>query len=152
MGHDGRDDADGTAQDQARTRDLSSRRAPFVVAGRAEKVLQIVIRVGEIGHVVAGKETRSVARGDFEEVIDGRGERTKGLPLLGDRFQEPVVGCTDSGAILLRVIGQEVGCLMENGIGRTNLGEGGSRGLEAVGYQPVEAGEVVRQPLFSATR
>jgi hypothetical protein len=105
-GGDGGDEAHRAANDRARRGVLAAGSAALMIAGRPEIVLQIVVRSGEIGHVVAVEQTRPVAAGHLEEVAHGGAQRAGGCLSLDHLGQEGGIGAADLGPRMTCLIGE----------------------------------------------
>ena len=105
-GGDGGDQPDRAADDRAGRRVLAAGSAALMIAGRPEIVLQIIVRSGEIGHVVTVEQTRPVTARHLEEMSDGGAEGACGRLPLDHLGQEGGRGAADLGPRVAHLIGK----------------------------------------------
>lgn len=132
---DARQQAGLAAQHQAGVPRFAAGGSAFVVAGRPEGVLQIIVGARESGNVVAMEKVRRITGGHFEEVPN----RGREVPLVGDVIrhvaEEVVKRCLHLARGLVGGILQQVRRAPHPGVGGANGRPEGGRRCEPVGEQ-----------------
>ncbi len=111
-----------TAQDQAGGSHFTPRGAPVVIAIRPEKLLELIIRPGQLRHRIAGKEARPVTAGDLSEVHQRRFECPRSPLVARHRAQESPEATLHRQGLALVLVGEDVGRPMHPVIPHTHVG------------------------------
>jgi hypothetical protein len=142
-------DADGAADHSGGSGVHPPARAALVIAGRAEVLLQVVVRPGEARDVIAVEPPGAVAGTDFEEVGDRRGEGAHGRLVRRHFLEQFVQLASDCGAGRRVDVRQDSRRAVDPGIGGADRRPQGVRRGEPVDPQPPQAGQFDRAPPFS---
>src|SRR5262249_17822327 len=104
---------DGTVQDQARGSYFTPCGATVMIAVRTEKLFQIIIGPGQIRHRIAGEESGPVTPGDLPEVLQRWGQRASRRLVPGHRAQESPEATLHCQRLVLVLVAEDVGRLMD---------------------------------------
>jgi len=98
--------------------DFSTGDAALVIPGRAEEVLQIIVRPGQAWKAVRREEVRSVTRADLQEVPEWLRERAVPARFLFHAVQHPIELTFDRLRSVIAKIGENLCSLQHEAVGR----------------------------------
>jgi len=113
---------DGTVQAQARGSDFTPCGATVMRAVRAEKLFQIILGPGQLRHRRAGKEAWPVPPGDLPAVLQRRGQRASRSLVSRHRAQESPETPLYRQRLVLLLVAEDVGRLMDSVIPHPYVG------------------------------
>jgi len=104
--------------------DLPTRDATLVIPGRAEKLLQIIVRPGQTWKAIRREEVRSVTPADLQEVPERLRERAGTARFLLHPLQHPVELTFNRFRGVVAEICQDLSGLQYEAVGRLDLRPG----------------------------
>jgi len=117
-----RDQSNLTPNHGAGGSDFSTGDAALVIPGRAEEVLQIIVRPGQAWHPVRREEVRSVTRTDLQKVPEWLRKRARTARFLFYTLHRPVELTFDRLRGVIAEVGQNLRRLQHEAVGRLDLG------------------------------
>ena len=148
----GGDQPDRAAQDRTGRGRLAPRRAPLVIALRAEQMFEIVVGPRQAGHRIGVEQPRAVAARHLLEMIESLGQRSGPASVPLHRSEHPINPPPHQGGALVLRVAEPMGYGVNEPVGLLHVRPQGSRALQSAPDQLVQARERRREAPFCCTR